>query len=208
MGFLLVRIIYAARALLNQIVYTHTGRAVSVSCVRVLLFLLQTRNGLLLDATSFHLFLELTRIADSGKEMRLTLSITIKGRKPLAPLFLGSFGFLEVTNDRELETGKEPVVDNLVVSPAIARARDVVVGLSLQMSALVQVECSRPLDVVKLKAVLFKDTADTERLDPQQSGKENVEATSGNANQRGALLGVGCCCFMRNQYVTRENTGE
>jgi hypothetical protein len=166
----------------------------------VLLFryltLLERRNALALDSTCFQLFLELVNIADSGKEVRLSSTVTIKGCKPLAPLFLGRFGLFEVTNDRKLHGRKKAVIGNLVVLPTIHRTRNVIVGLSFEPGAIVQIE-ARAFDVVELKGILFKDTTDTTCLDPQQGGKEEVEGASGNANQRRALFGV-CCIVSKN----------
>ena len=57
-----------------------------------------------LDATKFHLFLELVNIANARREVKLSPCIVlIKGCKPPVPLFLGGFSFLEIANDRELK---------------------------------------------------------------------------------------------------------
>jgi len=101
--------------------------------------LLHGRDRLPLDTPLLHLLLELVNIADSGKEMRLSTSVAIKGSKPLVPLFLGSLGFLEIANDWIFQRREESVVGNLVVGPAIAGAGNVVVRLSFQPSALVQI---------------------------------------------------------------------
>jgi hypothetical protein len=79
------------------------------------------------------------------------------------------------------------IVYDFVVLPAITRATDVVIGFANQLGTIVQVE-TRSLDVVEFKAVLFKDTTHTRRLDPQQGSKENVKASSENANERGSAI--------------------
>lgn len=61
-------------------------------------------NRLPLDATELHLFLELVNVTNAREKVRLSpLIIIIKGREPLAPLFLGRLGFLKIANDGELE---------------------------------------------------------------------------------------------------------
>lgn len=74
-------------------------------------------------------------------------------------------------------------VNNSVVLPAIARATHVVIGFTNQLGTFFQVE-TRSLDVVEFKAIFFKDTAHTRGLDPEQGCKENVKASSENANER------------------------
>ena len=59
------------------------------SCYIVEVYLvLKGWNFLALDATKFHLFLELACIANTRKEMWLTTAVGIESSKPLIPLFL------------------------------------------------------------------------------------------------------------------------
>ena len=125
--------------------------------------------------------------------MRLTQSIRIKGSKPLVPLFHRCFCFLEITNDWEFQRGEKAIVDDFVVFPTIRCARDIIRGFGLQPSALVQIKVWT-FNVVKLKSILLKDTTDTTCLDPEKSGKEQMETATGNSNERGARLGVCCVC--------------
>ena len=93
------------------------------------------------------------------------------------------------------------IVYDFVVLPAIARATDVVIGFANQLGTIVQVE-TRSLDVIKLKGILFKDTTHTRRLDPQQGSKENVKASSENANERGSA--IDCISYNIDKYSTRK----
>ena len=131
-------------------------------------------------------------ITDTWEEMGLTSSVAIKGREPAIPLPLGRFRLLEVANHRKLETGEEAIVDDRIVFPAIRGIGNVIVGLVLEASSLVEIEVGS-LDVVELKSILLKDTTNPTSLNPQQGSKENVEATTGDTNQRRrAIRKVGC----------------
>mmetsp|Transcript_23200 Transcript_23200/g.53858 ORF Transcript_23200/g.53858 Transcript_23200/m.53858 type:complete len:334 (+) Transcript_23200:195-1196(+) len=145
--------------------------------------ILEGRDGLPLDTTKFHLFLELSGIADTREEVRLSTSIAIKGRKPLVPLFFWSFGFLEIANDGIFQRGEESVVDDAIVLPTILRSAHVVGRFGLKPSTLIQIK-RRSLDVVKLKGILLKDATDPSRLHPKQGCKQNVKTSPCNTNQR------------------------
>ena len=46
----------------------------------------------------------------------------------------------------------------------------------------------RSLDIVELKGVLLKNTADTTCLNPQESGKEEVKEATGDTNLDGLTI--------------------
>jgi hypothetical protein len=168
-----------------------------------LITLLQGRNGLALDTSELHLLLELVDVANSGEEMRLSTAVAIKGGKPFVPLFLGRFRFLEIANDREFNAGKEAIVDDLVITPAVRGSRDVVGGLLLQPSALFQVK-ARTLDVVEFKGIFFKDATYPGSLHPKQGSKQNVKGTARNTNQgRRVVGGVGCMHEIRKEWMSQ-----
>ena len=136
------------------------------------------------DSPLFHFCLELVYIADTREKVRLSISIAIKGSKPLVPLLLGCFCFLEVADHGELQAREKAIVDNLIVGPTVYRSTHVIVWLSNQLGTLVEFQRSRSLNVVKLKGILLKDAADTASLNPKKSREQKMEATSGDANQR------------------------
>lgn len=93
---------------------------------------LECWDGLAFDATLFHFRLELLHVADSRKEMRLAVLITVKGSKPSIPFPFRCFGLLEITNDRKLFAREETVVDDGIVLPAITSTGHVIVGFYFQ----------------------------------------------------------------------------
>jgi hypothetical protein len=153
--------------------------------------LLQGGNGLALDTSELHLFLELVGVANSGEEMRLSAAVRIKGGEPLVPLFFWRFGLLEITNDRVFNAGKKAVVDNRIITPSIDGSCNIVVGFFLQPGALFQVE-TWTLDIVELKGIPFKDKANPRSLYPKQGSKENVEGTTRDSNNRWRTVGSSC----------------
>lgn len=94
----------------------------STAVILCLVLGLEGRNGLSLDTPSLHFTLELLHVTNTGKEVGLSASVAIKGGKPLVPLHLFGRGFLKVANHGEFLAGKESVVDDILVLPAIGRS--------------------------------------------------------------------------------------
>ena len=152
---------------------------------------LECRNFLTLDTTKLHLFLELTSIGKTREKVRLSIAITVKGGKPLAPLLLWSLGFLEVDYDRVLQGWKDSPIDDGIVLPAVDSAADIVVGLSLEPGTLVKVK-GRPFDVVELKGIFLKDETYTSGLNPKERSKEQMECATSDANEGEGTIGIIC----------------
>jgi hypothetical protein len=96
--------------------------------------------------------------------------------------YLGCLCFLKIANDWKFLAGKETVIDDGIVLPTIGVTHDVVVGFLLQPGSLFKVE-RWPLDIVKLKAILLKDTTNATGLDPKEGSKEDVEGAACDSNQ-------------------------
>lgn len=106
--------------------------------------------------------------------------------------YLWSLGFLEIANDGKVHGRKESIIDDFVILPTIASATDVIVGFLDELGTFFEVQ-SLALNIVKFKGILFKDTTDSLGLDPQECGKNDVKATSKNANQRRRTIRHVCC---------------
>lgn len=120
--------------------------------------------------------------------MRLASSVRIKGGKPTIPFPFGCFGFLEIANDWKLFRREESIVYDSIVLPAVGGASHIVIWLSFQPSAVIEIQM-RSLDIVELEAVLLKDTSDATSLHPKQSCKEEVKASTHDSNQGRAAIG-------------------
>ena len=154
---------------------------------------LEGRNWLSLHSSKLHLFLKLMDIADPWEKVGLSITITIKCRKPTVPLPFGGFGFFEIANHGEVLRGKESIVDDGIVFPTVASARHIIIGLSYKLCLAALVVKTRAPDIVELEGILFKDTSNARGLNPQKSGKKNMKTTSKNSNQRwGTIHRVGC----------------
>lgn len=107
--------------------------------------------------------------------------------QPHSLAYLGSLRFLKVANDWKVNARKESIVNDCVILPAVASATHIIIGFLDELGALVEIE-SGTNNVVKLKAILFKDTTDALGLNPKECRKNDVKASSKDSNKRGTSI--------------------
>jgi len=79
---------------------------------------------------------------------------------------LWSLSLLKVDNDWKVKRWEEAIVDDGIILPPVDSTGNVIVRFLFQSSPLYQIQFWA-LEIVKLKTIIFKDTADATSLDPQ-----------------------------------------
>ena len=120
--------------------------------------------------------------------------------------YLWRFCLLEVANDGKVKRREEAVVGDCVILPPVDGTRHIVVGFLFESGTSLQIKLGT-LDVVKLEAVLFKDTSDPACLNPKQGGKEHVEDATTHTNERGTTI-CSICCMEWRECRTKDSVSE